>query len=417
MRRPIFGLIISSVVFFTFGLCALLSTPFGSFPDEQSHLEYARHIRVNHQLPGLSFDIKEIAIPEAFQPPLYYSCAALLYSPNASEKGILFRIRFFSLLLGLGVIFLTWKSSLLLFPGSTAAAIVIPVMAAMNPQFIFSHSGISNISMTGFTCSLTAFLAVRMPSKVCCSVPQCLLLGVAFGLALLSRTITVFLFPVCVAAIYLAVSKGGYPRRLAFRNIVAFIVAAGSIAGWWYLRNWIYFGDPFLWNLHQTTMGTIWARGETMSGVDWITSFAFLHATFWVYFGRSEFHAGIWEYAVYLLVVVVPLRGAFEIVVNRAGGDGEFGKELFNRNGFLLFFSFALFAIAEILVLQTRINSPQGRYLFMAMTPISVVLGSGIIRILPAQYRRAGAVLFSGFMLLFCLYLFARYWAPHYLWN
>jgi len=399
--------------FFAIGLTVLLITPYGGFPDEQCHFDYARHIRQHWQLPALSFNEKEITVCEAFQPPLYYAAAALLLSPGLDESQSILLLRLFSLVLGTATVWLIWKTAILLFSGNTSLIPLITAIAAFNPQFIFTHAGISNVAVTSFTCSLTLYMITRLilnngPSLTGRSI----LIGICFGLSLLSRTITIFLLPVCAVAIWIGLRQRGQltAGRVAGQLLI-FAVTTLALSGWWYLRNWIYYDDPFLWKIHQTTVGANWVRTEPLSLFFVLKSAAFLHATFWAYFGRNEFHARVGEYIVYLILVVLGLMGTFQILFKkRAENIG-----ISSRTSYLLLAFAGFSAIAEIALLQTEIMSPQGRYLYMAIVPITVLIGSGFSNILHDRYRSRGNKMLTAFLFVCCLYLLTTYWLPHYI--
>src|SRR5262249_51809728 len=151
-------------------------------------------------------------------------------------------------------------------------------------------------------------------------VRESIFIGLAMGASLLSRVLTVCLVPACAfAIIYRA-------RRNALLPLIAFVGAMLLVCGWWYIRNWIYFGDPLLWHVYHTTLGKMWSREvSTLRIEDLLSVPAFLHASFWAYFGRNEFHAGIADYAIYLLLIALSVVGVIEIFTRRTK-DPEFGQ-------------------------------------------------------------------------------------------
>jgi hypothetical protein len=400
--------------FFCIGLIILLITPYGNFPDEQSHFHYAMYLREHVKLPPLSFDIREMPIPEAFQPPLYYFAGALLLLPGFTEQSAIFLLRLLSLLLGTGTVLLTRKTADLLFPEKADLVGLITALVAFNPQFIFTHSGISNISVTSFVCALTFYLSAKgIRERNFSGSLATFLIGFSFGLALLSRTITIYLLPVCLAAIVLMLKQS---RKLLIREIIIqfsiFAITALITSGWWYIRNWIQFGDPFLWAIHQTTVGAGWVKQDPVNLLYLLQSLALLHATFWAYFGRNEFHAGVTEYVVLMIIILVGMIGLFEIVFMKRDRNTVPGN---SRNLFLLAFFAAGLAFLEILILQAKISSPQGRYLYMAIVPIGILIGAGLSNVFPVEYQTKSNRLLSIFLFCWCLYLLSFYWLPHYL--
>jgi hypothetical protein len=402
-----------AIVLFIFALIGcwiFLTAPIDSFPDESSHLNYAKYIYRHHQLPPLSLENKPIPTNEGFQPPLYYIIAALLTATFENESAILVTIRTISLFLGMLTIIVIWKSALLVFPEKPNYALLITAFAAFNPQFIYSHSGISNIALTSFTTSLAIFLMARMIVLSSISNKDIVLFGISCGAALLSRTIAIYLIPLGFAGLLFISSNKPQAFRLFLKSSATYLGIVFLVCGWWYLRNWLNYTDPFLWRIHQTTMGAGWGRSEPLTLFYVVRTLAFLHASYWAYFGRNEFHAGIAEYSVFLLIEVLAIIGVYEIFTKK----NTLANEGLNRTAFYLFVISSLIAFLEILFLQLKINSPQGRYLYMAVAGNSVIIGTGLIQITPQKYRAVLSAAFPVFLLISCLYLLIRYWYPHY---
>lgn len=395
------------VFFLLMGIAIVFITPYGEFGDEQTHLRYANYIRTHGALPPMSFNLHEMTIQESFQPPLYYMVSAVFLLFNPSLIVSIFLLRFLSLILAAVTVWLIWKSALLVFPKNASLAAVAMSVTAFNPEFLYVNCGITNISMMGITCSLmiyTMLLMVIQQSKL--QLRSCLM-GLAFGAALLSRTFTICLALPAAVAIYLA------DRTKFIRCCVIFGISALAVCSWWYIRNWINYGDPFAWRLFQHTVGYDWIRKEPFNLFYIAQSLAFMHAYFWAYFGKNTYHAQVPDYAVYLLMLVLGVIGVIEIF-RRGALDPDFEPENFQRRAFLLLLFAALVAFGEILALQFRINSPQGRYLFMVIVPFSVAFGAGLAKLLPGQIRAAGSTLIVIFFFGMCVYIMLRYWFPHY---
>jgi hypothetical protein len=235
--------------------------------------------------------------------------------------------------------------------------------------------------------------------------------GFSFGAALLSRTLTLYLFPICVIAIAIGCIRKEKPVLAVFLKASgSFLLVALLVAGWWYGRNWLRYGDPLLFHLHQTTVGAEFVQREPVTWLSALSTIAILNASFWAYFGNHQYHAGIAEYSIYLLLEVLALIGVFENLRKKVQKVDLVG----DRTALCLLVLAATLAIAEILAAQLGVNSPQGRYLFMALIPICAILGAGITQLLPSKHRTNGSIGLSMFLFFFCLYLLGVYWWPHY---
>jgi hypothetical protein len=405
--KRVFKLLLS--FYLLLGVPIAIFTPFEGrlgFPDEENHFRYVQYIYERHALPRMDLPGKVISV--AFHPPLYYLCAAplLIVGPNSFTAVVLCRL--FSLLLGGITLFLIWKCTLMVFPENSSMVSPSVAFAAFNPQFIFIHSGVSNIAMTSATCAFTTFLTLRLLESEKKDRRQIVFLGASFGAALLSRIIVAFLFVPATCAIVLR-----YRTQIgrALKNVALFGLTALCVGGWWYLWSWIAFGDPFQFNISRKYFGVGYV--PDLTPVYFMQSLAFLHASYWAYFGRMEFHAGIVPYAVYLIIEMIALIGVLLIVAPRKS-DPDFNDTAFRRTAFSLLALSAFLAIASIVFFNLKISSPQGRYLYMAIAPISVLLGAGSYRILPLQYRARGSSYLILFLLAMCVYLLASHWFVEY---
>jgi hypothetical protein len=393
---------------FCMGLLFIRIVPFRSFPDEADHLAYAQFIRTHHSIPPLAREGEVVRITESFQPPLFYICASfLIFSKDFST--VLFTLRMFSLTLAMLAIWLIWKSASLVYPRYIPVLMLASASAAFNPEYIWIHSGVSNMSMSTFTCALTLYLSLRIMDEKESPLRGSILIGLAAGAMLLSRVLNVCLVPACAIAILYRT------RRKSLAPLAAFGASTVIVCGWWYLRNWMDYGDPLLWHIHQTTMGKTWARNATSIRIeDLLTAPAFLHASFWAYFGRNEYHARIADYAVYLLIVALSAVGVAEILFRRSG-DSQFRERPFDRPRFVFLIVCASLAILEIMVMQFKIALPQGRYLYMAYVALGTLFGCGLLKIVPVGRREVSSKWITYFLLAFCVYILFRYAVPHYL--
>ncbi len=390
-------------IYFVLGGIILFSAPVGSFPDEKSHYAYALHVRIQEALPRMD----ESGISVAFHPPLYYFSCALLIHPDADPWNNIIRCRILSLLLGGVTLLLIDKTAKLISPGNPELALLSTAFAALNPQYIFIHSGISNIAMTSLTCGLTTYLLIRFVTRNDVRFPQVLGLGICLGLALLSRSVSLYLIPpILLGLVYQAKRANALNTRTLLKYLLPLSISAAAISGWWFWWSWQEFGDPFQFQIGRKLAGTSYTPEDPVSFRHLLQTCAFLHASFWTYFGRMEFHAGVAEYAIFLILEILALIGIFQIV---AGKD-----ESVKRIPFLLLVFAGFLAIAQVILFNMKIASPQGRYLYMAIIPITIGLSAGILKVMPQKHRRPGTFLLTLFLFLLCIYLVLFYWFAKY---
>jgi len=390
------------------GSFIIFRTPYGEFPDEEGHLEYARYVAQHRQLPVVSFRLEEFSTPEAAQPPLYYFLSALLLSANFSGISDLYILRFFTLFLAAVALIFIWKTSFLIFPRNKEVALLSTSFAAFNAQYIFTNAGVNNNSLAVLLCSLTIFLCIGKLN----GYGRSSILGCAFGLAILTREMAAFLLPLCVIAITVNWRRGEQRSvKHLLKEMVIFGFISFLVAGWYYIRNWIYFGDPFLYKI-SVDLGPQFLRHEPITLTYVAGRIAMLNASFWAYFGLHRYHAGIGEYSIYLLLEVLAFIGVFEILFKKEDVDSDSMTPVFGAYRFLVA-SLAV-AMLQFAVLSLKLEGTQGRYLYVAILPITILLGSGLIKIVSPPHRRLAAVLLLIFSCLFCIYLLVMYWLPHY---
>ena len=387
----------------------VLLSPYRHFPDEENHVQYIQHIQKYRELPKFSQDPAITPSSVAFHPPLYYLCASVLVNPSWALEIQITILRIFSLLQGVFALWILFRCAALVFPGNPAAVILTMASVAFNPQFIFIHSGVGNIPSTTLTCSMVAFYLIKMTIAKQITPRLTILLGLFLGLAILSRSVAVYLaLPALIALFLYAKNK----RQLLLHAAMMFACAALT-GGWWYIRNCLQYGDPVLWKIGILTMGVHFVRKEPVLRWEFLFgTISFLHASFWAYFGRNEYHAGIWEYAVYLLMQAMACVGVIEIWRKRTV-DAEFEQSAFERPAFFLMVFAGFLAVCEIFLILMRLESPQGRYLYMAIVPLALILGGGLVKIVSPRRRLAAAYVCSLFLFLFGSYLLVRYWLPH----
>ncbi|MCI0411457.1 DUF2142 domain-containing protein [bacterium] len=398
MNRSCFLLV---AIYFALGALILSSAPLGSFPDEKNHYAYTMFVRTHDALPRMD----DSGISVAFHPPLYYFSCALVIHPDQDPWTNTVRCRIFSLLLGGVTLILIYKTALLISPENLELALLSTAFAALNPQFIFIHSGISNIAMTSLTCGLTTYLLIHIVTIGHVGPKQTAALGAGLGLALLSRSVSIYLIPVILLGIVYRTKKAGaLTIQTMFKTLLPVCLFAAVISAWWFLWSWQQFGDPFQFQIGREKAGGSFTPSDPVSFRHLLQTCAFLHASFWAYFGRMEFHAGVTEYTIYLILEVLALIGIFQISKEKKQ------EEPFEKIPFLLLMFSGFLANAQVILFNMKIASPQGRYLYMAIIPVCIGLGAGILKILPQQNRKPATVALILFLFLLCLYLLLFYW-------
>jgi hypothetical protein len=89
--------------------------------------------------------------------------------------------------------------------------------------------------------------------------------------------------------------------RWASRSAVITYGVAAAIAGWWYVRNWLLYGDPLAWQIWQVLAGV---GRPTPTLAQFLADMLGLFGTFWADFGLRVDHQWFWVFAVLVLAAL-----------------------------------------------------------------------------------------------------------------
>ncbi len=298
---------IAAAIIATFVLVGLwfsLTVPPFETPDELYHYGYARHVAQGNGLPVIDPAVEEDeATPwahEGGQAPLYYLLVGaltagidqsdfgairtinpranlgdplfpgnknfLLYSsadwPLRGVNLALHAGRWLSLALAAGTLLLVYRLAVLAFSGSATLPLLALALVASLPQFVFISASLSNDNAVIFTSTAAVWWLANLSPRPPLlpgeggSLPgrlgdwrslrvnwRWLVLGVLLGLAALSKLqgLGVLLLAGLVI-LWLAWLSRDW--RLLGRAALWTGAPVLAIAGWWYVRNLLLYGDP-----------------------------------------------------------------------------------------------------------------------------------------------------------------------------
>ncbi|HSR69870.1 MAG TPA: glycosyltransferase family 39 protein [Acidobacteriota bacterium] len=252
------------------GIAFSVAFPLGEGPDEPAHFAYVQYVARQGTLPVLKPDYLDNESVEAYQAPLYYLTGALLtfpwmgtdpaieHDPPTGEKRPLFRhapeaafpwtggtlawhlLRFFSLALG-ALTLLAAHRILVRFFGSQWLATAGTAHLALNPQFIYIHSLVSNDSLAILAGTLLVLFIVRSAQDPAGFSP--FLAGLVLALALLSKASVPLLGGGLAYLLWNRRDQLAPSWPQALRNFAKLAAAPLLLTGWWLARNlWLY-GD------------------------------------------------------------------------------------------------------------------------------------------------------------------------------
>lgn len=423
-------------------------TPIFEASDELWHYPMVKYLADN----GLSLPRPDPAQPwrqEGGQPPLYYIAAAVLTGGiDTSDMDVVRRVnphsdigvvrpdrnanmmvhreseafpwsgtvlavhvaRFFSVLLGLGTVLVTYLLARAVFPDWPLVALGAAALNAFLPMFLFISGSVNNDNMSNLLGNLLTLLIVRLVQAT--EAPRLrdsLLLGVVAGAGLLSKLNIGFLIPLVALALVVVSLRLRSWRPLLVGGLVSGALTIG-IAGWWYLRNWQLYGDPTGLNAFLDTVGRRLIPANTAQL--WAERHSFTQA-YWGFFGG----------------VNVPLPDTVYLIFNVIGGASLLSAVVYllvllaRQQGspvrwLVIGVSVGWPLVTFVSYLRWTAETPasQGRLVFGALSAISLWMAVGLMWWLPRRWQpltmSAGAGFFAVVAALAPFTVIAPMYAP-----
>jgi 4-amino-4-deoxy-L-arabinose transferase-like glycosyltransferase len=259
---------------------------------------------------------------EGSQPPLYYMIAAVLTSgidtsdmnavrrinphadigiirPDGNINMIVHRsdletfpwrgttlavhvVRFYSVLLGLGTVLVTYQLAREIFPNDGYLALFAAALNAFLPMFLFISGSVNNDNLSNLTGNLLTLLIVRLlKSSQLPHWRSYVWLGVVTGAGLLAKLNIGFLIPLIALALLILSLRLKSWQPLVVGGAISGLLTV-AIAGWWYYRNWQLYNDPTGLNMFLSIVGRriIPANAAQL----WSERYSFTQA-YWGFFG------------------------------------------------------------------------------------------------------------------------------------
>ena len=198
-----------------------------------------------------------ISRDEAHQPPLYYALAALVFAITGG--GSLLALRLVALPFQLATVWIAWKAGRDLFPKRPELAPALAAFVALLPTQAQLGGAISNDATTHFFCALIVWRMARFfaphiaPPHRAYAWGEGALLGLFFGLGLLTKLTVLQLYPVLFVACALAIKQ----KRITFADTLgvfgAAVLVGLALAAPWLARNQMLYGDFLAQTIYKAT--------------------------------------------------------------------------------------------------------------------------------------------------------------------
>ena len=413
-RHEHIALILLLATYLLVGALYATQTPPWQVPDEPAHYNYIAQLHADGCCPVMEagdYDQDYLSALTAsrfdpaltdrlgalryenHQPPLYY---LLLLPAFALFGGDLIALRLCSVVIGAGVVLMAWATVRALFPARPWFALTAAAFVAFLPQHAAMMGGVNNDSLAEFWIGAALLACVRYVRGVeedAAPAPHPALLGALAGLAVLTKTTAAFIVAVALAAAWLRWRQERAQRAVPLRSLVVAVlwisVVAAAINTPWWLRNASVYGGLDIAGLGRhdavVALPETAAGGQPRTG-DWIAQqgagallsrfVRFTFNSFWGQFGWMAAPMPDWVYAVLLGFVVVVMVG-LALALRRNQREQE-TITAGQRGGVALLALASALVVAQYLYYNLTFVQHQGRYLFPALIPISLVVALGL---------------------------------------
>lgn len=409
------------LAFIGLALAYSVVNPLHEATDELRHYRFVRFIAAEKRLPVQG---QEACRTQSHHPPLYYGLGALatgwietgrdicytpphnpfwayryadvgvdnknqyLHGPDEAfpwqgEALAAHILRAINVLFGAGTVWLTWAVGRAIWPRRRALAAGGAAFVAFNPMFLYMSGAVNNDVIAAFSGAAVLLACVRLLRDEQGLRPRWgVIMGALYGLALMSK----FNMAVVALLIAAAMTYVAWRRRqwdAWWRAALSAALTTLIVAGWWFLRNQMLYGEPTgfravteLWGARDPreslplallelplAWSTLWGRfgfGQiplpeiVYDGLAWVTGAGLLGALLGAVRDRGEARP------IFLIVPALNVLLAFAVLFNYmlVSPAGAMGRFFFPGLPALALLTF--FGLTE-LVLSLQRLSPSGR--------------------------------------------------------
>ncbi|MBA3528329.1 MAG: hypothetical protein H0T91_03270 [Propionibacteriaceae bacterium] len=361
----------------------------------------------------------------ANHPPLYYVLMAPIYwiTDSASPATQLYALRFAAVPFGLLTVLLAFLTVRALFPSDRFLMVVVPTFVAFQTQVSYEAAMLNNDVIGITTYSLVLYLLVigirdRFPRRLC------ILLGIALGLALLTKSTA--LTAVGLTGVAVLVRVGLRDLKGLASRAVAVGIPLVALAAPWYAYMYATYGNFSA--LEQIKKLQYWNyQSEKSPGfVAMLFDLDFAERRFsesWGEFGWRLIPFGttlMWAIGLPLLICLGGL-GMYAVSVVRGRGTAENDPVErpadWQKITILMLLLACVVAYLAIIQFGTQFSLTQARYFFPAVNAIAILLALGLRSLIPMRFHPYGQGAVLGSMVLLNTIIFTQYVIPYWQFN
>ena len=431
------SLVVILALFLLLGFAYSAVNPLHEATDELRHYRFVQHLIQRHSLPVQGEGSGLDCTVQGHHPPLYYATAALAtwwidtgrdvcYEPpgnpfwayrywevgrdnknqylHGPDEAFPWRgdalaahlARVVNLLFGALTVWLTWATARVIWPERPALAAGSAAFVAFNPMFLYLAAAINNDVIAAAAGAAVVYACVRLlrdPRGL--SWRWGVVLGLLYGLALLSKFNLAAIIVVIEAAVtWVAWRRGQWRQWIVVNLLIAGV--AGLLAGWWFVRNMVLYGEPT--GIERLT--ELWGVRDPRDSF-WlaVSELPYAWTSLWGRFGYGQIPLPAWMYIAIFVVLLLAIAGYVQAGVKGRKGERVHRFPLSPLLPFspappllLLALNVALFFAVLFNYLLVSPAGPMGRFFFPALSSLAVLMFYGLsLLFMTADGRRPTA--------------------------
>lgn len=373
---------------------------------------------------------------EAAQPPAYYAAvapvlravsipelqAALVRNPHGSQgspdgvdnrnlfarspagsraETLIGRARLVSIAFGLGTVLLTYLAARRALPDRPAARILATALVAFLPGHLFISVLVTNDNGADLFGALVLWLALAGAWLLRDRRVQ-IGAGLALGALALSKTSGLLGAPLLGLGLLLA--RGARWRERVLAGLVVGLVAT-LVAGWWYVRNLVLYGEltALSYHLHRADLS---AERATVGEV--LADFPGLYLSFVGIYGWFSIVMTPSWYGRYGLLFALGALGGLVALVGWCVRRRPVSREL------LVCAAWVLLVLGALIAARFVFRTFHGRLLYPCLPALAILWARGAVALLPGRLAMPAALAVAAVLGWWALLVPARFIAPAY---
>ena len=371
-------------------------------PDENGHHDYIRYLATFRRLPS------ELPPPGWnpncwWHPPLYYAALAPILAARGTDNArivtpvfnesrqlfgyyrvflfdgpvtrpieTLYWLRLASAAFGLATVWLAFVALEFLLGSARQAGLVTSGLVLV-PQFTSLSVSVTNDTLVTTLSALAVVLLLRLMRRGS-TAPAVFVCGVVVGLAIVTKLNALCLVPMAAVGITLGDRR---PSRTA-GHLLLFGAGVTITSGWYFVRNWVLFGDPMGAAFKLQTMNSPEVQAQTHQWFDPYFVSVFpreILSTFWARFGWVAIPASrpvMALYAAVTLALLVAIGLYLRRVVRRSTVPAR------EREVAWTFVAGVASAVVMFVGLNLAWFAAQARLLYPALVPLLGLAAMGV---------------------------------------